>query len=62
LEVKDKMKQFIYSVHVRKLIIIKHNAEGSWGHYMFLMMMMMNFIHVSMYLADANWGHNMKIK
>ena len=21
-------------------------------------MMMMNFIHVSMYLADANWGHN----
>ena len=19
--------------------------------------MMMNFIHVSMYLADANWGH-----
>ena len=27
-----------------------------------LMMMMMNFIHVSMYLADANWGHNIKIK
>ena len=27
-----------------------------------MMMMMMNFIHVSMYLADANWGHNMKIK
>ena len=26
------------------------------------MMMMMNFIHVSMYLADANWGHNIKIK
>ena len=25
-------------------------------------MMMMNFIHVSMYLADANWGHNIKIK
>ena len=24
-----------------------------------MMMMMMNFIHVSMYLAsDANWGHN----
>ena len=21
-----------------------------------MMMMMMNFIHVSMYLADANWG------
>ena len=21
-------------------------------------MMMMNFIHVSMYLADVNWGHN----
>ena len=21
-------------------------------------MMMMNFIHVSMYLADANWEHN----
>ena len=21
-------------------------------------MMMMNFIDVSMYLADANWGHN----
>ena len=21
----------------------------------------MNFIHVSMYLADANWGHNIKI-
>ena len=27
-----------------------------------LMMMMMNFIHVSMYLADANWGHNIKTK
>ena len=27
-----------------------------------MMMMMMNFIHVSMYLADANWGHNIKIK
>ena len=27
-----------------------------------LMMMMMNFIHVSMYLADANWGHNIKKK
>ena len=25
-------------------------------------MMMMNFIHVSMYLADANWGHNIKIR
>lgn len=26
-------------------------------------MMMMNFIHVSMYIADAtcNWGHNKKI-
>ena len=22
------------------------------------MMMMMNFIHVSMYLADANWGQH----
>ena len=22
----------------------------------------MNFIHVSMYFADANWGHNIKIK
>ena len=21
---------------------------------------MKNFIHVSMYLADANWGHNIK--
>jgi len=21
-----------------------------------------NLIHVSMYLADANWGHNIKIK
>ena len=29
---------------------------------MTMMMMMMNFIHVSMYLADANWGHNTKIK
>ena len=29
---------------------------------MMMMMMMMNFIHVSMYLADANWGHNIKIK
>ena len=29
---------------------------------MTMMMMMMNFIHVSMYLADANWGHNIKIK
>ena len=27
-----------------------------------LMMMMMNFIHVSMYLADANWEHNIKVK
>ena len=27
-----------------------------------MMMMMMNFIHVSMYLADANWGHNINIK
>jgi len=27
-----------------------------------MMMMMMNFIHVSMYLAAANWGHNIKIK
>ena len=27
-----------------------------------MMTMMMNFIHVSMYLADANWGHNIKIK
>ena len=26
------------------------------------LMMMMNFTHVSMYLADANWGHNIKIK
>ena len=25
-------------------------------------MMMMNFTHVSMYLADSNWGHNIKIK
>ena len=24
--------------------------------------LMKNFIHVSMYLADANWGHNIKIK
>ena len=28
---------------------------------MTMMMMLMNF-HVSMYLADANWGHNIKIK
>ena len=27
-----------------------------------MMMMMMNFIHVLMYLVDANWGHNIKIK
>ena len=27
-----------------------------------MMMMMMNFIHVSMYLAATNWGHNIKIK
>ena len=26
-----------------------------------MMMMMINFIHVSMYLAGANWGHNTKI-
>ena len=26
------------------------------------LMMMMNFTHVSMYLADANWGHNIRIK
>ena len=25
-------------------------------------MMIMNFIHVPMYLADANWGHNITIK
>ena len=24
--------------------------------------LMMSFIHVSMYLADANWGHNIKNK
>ena len=29
---------------------------------MMMMMMMMNFIDVSMYLADANCGHNIKIK
>ena len=27
-----------------------------------VVMMIMKFIHVSMYLADANWGHNIKIK
>ena len=27
-----------------------------------MMMMMMNFIHVSMYLVDANGGDNIKIK
>ena len=33
-----------------------------FGILMMMMMMMMNFIHESMYLADANWGHNLKIK
>ena len=37
------------------------NNRGALGTRM-MVMMMMNFIHVSMYLADANWGHNIKIK
>ena len=35
------------------------SKENSLGWY--LKMMMMNFIHVSIYLADTNWGHKLKI-
>ena len=33
------------------------NSKGCLRFRM-MMLMMMNFIHVSMYLADANWGQH----
>ena len=50
---------------ITKLItlkLIKSNNDVYANLLMMMMMMMMNFIHVLLYLADAIWGHNIKIK
>ena len=70
---QERNKKFIYTRQVNSKVSsedvnveLKFNyvsgliTGGRCQHMM--MMMMMNFIHVSMYLADANWGHNIKIK
>ena len=49
---------------ITKLItlkLIKSNNDVD-ANLLMMMMMMMNFIHVLLYLADAIWGHNIKIK
>ena len=55
---EQHLNQFGLSVLVRCSKSVWCGKSLTESVELMMMMMMMNFVHVSMYLADANWGQH----